>query len=179
MGCPFKFWTNKKINSTNLNKFLSEIEILNNSKKEYFSNENDIFSHEFRWFQFYNNLTKTNKKIINELKNKSNWRKSFLIHYLNSMLVESANINLPTNDNEHLELDKALKEVESEQLKFIKDYWFSKQIDLTRQFELKNNGLSVGNLYLKKQGSRNIRLSLRQIVQKDPDLLRTLKKFFK
>ena len=166
-------WTNKKINSTNLNKFLSEIEILNNSKKEYFSNENDIFSHEFRWFQFYNNLTKTNKKIINELKNKSNWRKSFLIHYLNSMLVESANINLPTNDNEHLELDKALKEVESEQLKFIKDYWFSKQIDLTRQFELKNNGLSVGNLYLKKQGSRNIRLSLRQIVQKDPDLFTT------
>lgn len=166
-------WTNKKINSTNLNKFLSDIEILNNSKKEYFSNENDIFSFEFRWFQFYNNLNNTNKKIINELKNKSNWRKSFLIHYLNSMLVESANINLPTNDNEHLELDKALKEVESEQLKFIKDYWFSKQIDLTRQFELKNNGLSVGNLYLKKQGSRNIRLSLRQIVQKDPDLFTT------
>lgn len=166
-------WTTKNVNTNNLNKLLSEVEILNNSKKEYFSNENDLFSYEFRWFQFYNNLTESNKKIINELKNKINWRKSFLIHYLNSMLVESANINLPTNDNEHIELDKALNGIVNEQLKFIKDFWFSKQIDATREFEQRNSSLSVGNLYLKKQGTRNKRLSLRQIVQFDADLFTT------
>ena len=44
------------------------------------------------------------------------------------------------------------------------------QIDAIKEFEQNNNGLSVGNLYLKKQGTKNIRLSLRQIVQKDADL---------
>jgi very-short-patch-repair endonuclease/transcription elongation GreA/GreB family factor len=166
-------WTTKNINSNNLNKILAEVELLNNSKNEYFSNENDLFSYEFRWFQFYNNLSETNKNLVKELKNKTNWRKSFLIHYLNSMLVESANIHLPTNDNEHIELDKALKGIENEQLKFIKDFWFSKQIDATREFEQRNLNLSVGNLYLKKQGTRNKRLSLRQIVQYDADLFTT------
>jgi transcription elongation GreA/GreB family factor len=166
-------WTTKSINSDNLNKLLSEVEILNNSKKDYFSNENDIFSYEFRWFQFYNNLPEINKNLINELKNKANWRKSFLIYYLNSMLVESANMNLPTNDNEHIELGKTLKGIENEQLKFIKDFWFSKQIDATREFEQRNTNLSVGNLYLKKQGTRNKRLSLRQIAQYDADLFTT------
>jgi superfamily I DNA and/or RNA helicase/transcription elongation GreA/GreB family factor len=166
-------WTTKNINSSNLNKLLSEVKILIDNKKEYFSNENDLFSYEFRWFQFYNNLSEPNKKLINELKNKSNWRKSFLIHYLNSMLVESANIHLPTNENEHIELDNTLKGIENEQLKFIKDFWLSKQIDATREFEQRNSNLSVGNLYLKKQGTRNKRLSLRQIVQYDADLFTT------
>jgi len=163
-------WTTKNVNSNNLNKLLSEVEILNNCKKEYFSNENDLFSYEFRWFQFYNNLTETNKKLVNELKNKTNWRKSFLIHYLNSMLVESANIHLPTNDNEHIELNKTLKGIENEQLKFIKDFWFSKQIDATREFEHRNSNLSVENLYNKRSSNRFKRLSLRQIVQFDSNL---------
>ena len=86
------------------------------------------------------------------------------------MLVESANINLPTNDNEHLELDKALKGIENEQLKFIKDFWFSKQIDATREFEQRNSNLSVENLYNKRSSNRFKRLSLRQIVQYDSNL---------
>lgn len=163
-------WTTKNINSNNLNKLLTDVNLLNNSKEEYFSNENDIFSYEFRWFQFYNNLNENNKKLVNELKNKANWRKSFLIHYLNSMLVESANIHLPTNDNEHIELDKALKGIENEQLKFIKDFWFSKQIDATREFEQRNTNLSVENLYNKRSSNRFKRLSLRQIVQYDSNL---------
>lgn len=36
-------WTNKKINSTNLNKFLSEIEILNNSRKNIFQTKTIYF----------------------------------------------------------------------------------------------------------------------------------------
>ena len=75
------------------------------------------------------------KAIVNELIGKENWRKIFLIHYLHSLLLSSANMDLPTNDNEHTELDIALKSVEKEQLKYIKDFWFSKQIDKTREFE--------------------------------------------
>lgn len=163
-------WVTNNSNPNSLNKLLSEVEIIYNKKKDYFSNENDLFSIEFKWFQYYNNLTETNKKLIHELRNKSNWRKSFLIHYLNALLVESANMNLPTNDNEHVELDKALKGIENEQLKFIKDFWFSKQIDTTREFEQRNNNLSVENLYNKRSSNRFKRLSLRQIVQYDSNL---------
>ncbi len=163
-------WTVEKVKFTEFYKFITDIEILICNKTEYFKAEKDLFTIEFKWFQFYNGLSETNKTIINELKPKSNWRKSFLIFYLNSMLVNSANLDLPTNDEEHKELDKTLSGVEKEQLKFIKEFWFSKQIDTTREFEHKNVNLSVENLYNKRSSNRFKRLSLRQIVQYDANL---------
>jgi superfamily I DNA and/or RNA helicase/very-short-patch-repair endonuclease len=163
-------WTIHTIQDNEFKGFINEVEKILHEKNHYFNNENDIFTIEFKWFQFYNGLSNEAKLLVNKLKGKKDWRKSFLIHYLNSMLVNFANVDLPTNDSEHIELNGTLGGLEKEQLKYIKEYWYSKQIDLTREFEQKNNGLSVGNLYLKKQGTRNARLSLRQIVQKDPNL---------
>jgi superfamily I DNA and/or RNA helicase/transcription elongation GreA/GreB family factor/very-short-patch-repair endonuclease len=163
-------WTVEKVKFTEFYKFISDIETLIHSKKEYFKAEKDLFTIEFKWFQFYNGLSATNKTIINELKPKGNWRKSFLVFYLNSILVNSANLDLPTNDDEHKELDKTLNGVEKEQLNFIKEFWFSKQIDTTREFEQKNINLSVENLYNKRSSNRFKRLSLRQIVQYDANL---------
>jgi superfamily I DNA and/or RNA helicase/transcription elongation GreA/GreB family factor/very-short-patch-repair endonuclease len=161
-----------KINSKKTTDILNEIKDLISKSKVYFK-ENERFHIDFKWFQFYNSLSNELKLIINELKTVKDWRKSFLVNYLDSMLVNSADVNLPTNDFEHIELNSTLNGLEREQLKYIKEYWFSKQIDLTRDFEQKNNGLSVGSLYLKKQGTKHSRLSLRQIVQKDPDLFTT------
>ncbi|MFN8291365.1 MAG: AAA domain-containing protein [Chitinophagaceae bacterium] len=166
-------WTKEKIEFTEFYKFITDVERLIRNKTEYFKAEKDLFTIEFKWFQFYNSLSETNKAIINELKPKSNWRKSLLVFYLNSILVSSANLDLPTNDEEHRELDKTLNGVEKEQLKFIKEFWFSKQIDTTREFEQKNVNLSVENLYNKRSSHRYKRLSLRQIVQYDPNLFTT------
>jgi superfamily I DNA and/or RNA helicase/very-short-patch-repair endonuclease len=165
-------WTSEKLNSIEFYSFVQGLEILILNKKKFFNAEADLFSIEFKWFQFYNGLTKNNKTIVEELKTKSNWRKSFLVFYLNSILVNSADLDLPTNDEEHKELNKTLSGVEKEQMKFIKEYWYSKQIDATKQFADNHSiqNLTVENLYLKKQGTRNKRLSLRQIVQYDPDL---------
>ena len=163
-------WTVEKVKFTEFYKFIPDVEILIRNKTEYFKAEKDLFTIEFKWFQFYNGLSETNKAIVNELKPKNNWRKSFLVFYLNSMLVSSANLDLPTNDEEHKELDKTLNGVEKEQLKFIKEFWFSKQIDTTREFEQKNVNLSVENLYNKRSSNRFKRLSLRQIVQYDANL---------
>lgn len=163
-------WTLKKIRLVEFDKFIGDIETLIRNKNEYFKAEKDLFTIEFKWFQFYNGLSASNKTIVKELKPKSNWRKSFLVFYLNSMLVNSANLDLPTNDEEHKELDKTLNGVEKEQLNFIKEFWFSKQIDSTREFEQKNVNLSVENLYNKRRSNRFKRLSLRQIVQYDADL---------
>lgn len=163
-------WTIEKVKFTEFYKFISSVEILIQKKNEYFKSDKDLFTIEFKWFQFYNALSETEKTIINELKPKSNWRKTLLVFYLNSLLVNSANLNLPTNDDEHKELENTLEGVEKEQLKFIKEFWFSKQIDSTREFEQKNVNLTVENLYNKRSSNRFKRLSLRQIVQYDANL---------
>ncbi|MCH7974788.1 MAG: GreA/GreB family elongation factor [Bacteroidetes bacterium] len=97
----------------------------------------------------------------------------FLIYYLNSMLVNSANIDLPTDDKDHQELNNTLSNLENEQLKYIREYWFSKQIDATREFDVRNPNLSVENLYNKRKSNNHQRLSLRQIVKYDLDLFTT------
>ncbi len=89
------------------------------------------------------------------------------------MLVNSANTDLPTNDNDHKELSNSLSNLEQEQLKYIKEYWYSKQIDATRDFDNEHHNLAVENLYNKKAGTKHKRLSLRQIVEFDIDLFTT------
>lgn len=166
-------WTIHKIQSNEFKGFIKVVEKIIQEKKDYFNNENDIFTTEFKWFQFYNGLSNETKLLVNELKGQKDWRKSFLIHYLNSMLVNSANVDLPTNDSEHIELNDTLGGLVNEQLKYIREFWFSKQIDTTRDFEQLNSNLSVENLYNKRSSNRFKRLSLRQIVQYDADLFTT------
>jgi transcription elongation GreA/GreB family factor len=166
-------WTLDIVNNNDLTKFLIEVEQILKNHQKYFSHENDLFTIEFKWFQFYNQLANWNKNLINELKGKSDWRRALIIHYLNSLLVNSANMDLPTSDNEHIELNDTLGGIENEQLKYIREYWFSKQIDTSREFEQRSNNISVENLYNKRSSNRFRRLSLRQIVQYDANLFTT------
>ena len=166
-------WTKKNVSLSNFKKFISDINGIIEDKEKYFTNENDPLIIEFNWFHFYFKLTEGIKKLIDELKGKSDWRKSFLIYYLNTLLVNSANNDLPTNNNEYDELSNSLSEIGKEQLKYIRQLWFSEQIDATRRFEQSNNSLSVENLYNKRSSYRFKRLSLRQIVQYDANLFTT------
>ncbi|MCH6199020.1 AAA domain-containing protein [Aquiflexum sp. LQ15W] len=164
--------SNVTINSRKYTQVLIEIDSLIAESKKYFK-DTERFLIDFKWFQFYNSLTSENKLIINELKGKKDWRKAFLVNYLNSLLLNSANIDLPTNDFDHIELNGTLGGLEKEQLKFIREFWFSRQIQTSRKFELRNTNLSVENLYNKRSSNRFKRLSLRQIVQFDPELFTT------
>ena len=166
-------WTLEIIHDSNFNSLFIDLERIIAREKEYFSGENDFFTIEFKWYQFFNVLTEKNKKVINELKSKVNWRKVFLIHYLNLLLMNSANIDLPTNSDEHSELEKSLSAIGKEQLRYIREFWFSKQIDTTREFEHRNDNISVENIYNKRSSNRFKRLSLRQIVQFDTNLFTT------
>lgn len=166
-------WTKLTLDDSNHKLLLSSIRSLIASKKTFFNNENDLFSIEFKWFQYYNSLSQEKKDIIDKLSSKENWRKTFLIYYLNSLLVNSANMDLPTNDNDHIELGKSLSELEREQIKYIRQYWFSKQIDATRNFDVNNPNIAVENLYNKRASKNHKRLSLREIVKLDMDLFTT------
>lgn len=166
-------WIDRAISQVGLHDFVNNVSKLLQAKHDYFSNQNDLFSAEFRWFQFYNALDKNAKALVHNLKGKAEWRKCFVIYYLHSMLVRYANLNLPVSDDELTELDVTLGKLEKEQLKYVKEYWYSKQIDASRDFEQRNSDLAVENLYNKKSGNRFKRLSLRQIVQYDADLFTT------
>lgn len=137
-------------------------------KDRYFDNENDIFSREFEWFQFYNSLNNGDKELIDELKSNENWRQSFMVPYLNSLLLQVANYDLPTSDSEHIQLSQTLNVIKDEQLSYIRACWKSQQIDSIQDFERKNKTLTVENLYNKRISHRFKRLSLRKIVQYDP-----------
>lgn len=163
-------WVSFNFKGDNLVDFINSVNKLIGTKNKYFEGKNDSFLIEFKWYQYYNRLTQNQVSLINQLKSKKNWEKVFLVNYLNALLVDSANMDLPTNDDEQNELDKTLEGLEKEQLKFIKEFWFSKQIDSTREFEQKNVNLSVENLYNKRSSNRFKRLSLRQIVQYDANL---------
>lgn len=165
-------WVNNIVDKQNSLTIIECIKDIIDSANNYFKIDG-LFEIEFKWFQFYNSLSADNKLIIDQLKNKTNWRKTFLIFYLNSMLVNSANTDLPTNDNDLIELGKSLSELEKEQVKYIREYWFSKQIDATREFDNKNPNLAVENLYNKRAGKRHKRLSLREIVKFDMNLFTT------
>ena len=166
-------WSTTIVKGKTEETLINSIQDIIQKNEDYFSNDSDLFSSEFKWFQFYNSLSKQNKEIINQLLEKANWKKVFLIYYFNSMLVNSANINLPTDDKDHEELTNSLSNLEDEQLKYIREYWFSKQIDATREFDVKNQNLSVENLYNKRKSNNHQRLSLRQIVKYDLDLFTT------
>lgn len=165
-------WVNNIVDKQNSLTIIECIKDILDSANSYFKIDG-LFEIEFKWFQFYNSLSSDNKLIIDQLKDKTNWRKTFLIFYLDSMLVSAANTDLPTNDNDLIELGKSLSELEKEQIKYIREYWFSKQIDATREFDNKNPNLAVENLYNKRAGKRHKRLSLREIVKVNMDLFTT------
>jgi superfamily I DNA and/or RNA helicase len=142
-------------------------------KDDYFNNEIDILTTEFEWFKFYNDLPDLGKEIVDKLKQKKDWRKVLTVYYLNSLLIHNANKELPTNDNDLEVLVDSLSKVGKAQLKYIKEFWYAKQIDATRNFRLNNSDLSVENLYNKRSSQRYKRLSLRQIVKYDPELFTT------
>ncbi len=166
-------WIKQTIDKSNFKSILRDIKTILNSYNIFFNHENDLFLHEFKWIQYDNSLSVQNRNIINQLKKKRNWQKVFLIHYLDSLLVNSANIDLPRDDKDYKELNNTLSNFDEKQLKYIREYWFSKQISATKVFNNRDHNLSVENLYNKRKSNRYQRLSLRQIVKYDIDFFTT------
>lgn len=166
-------WTITDFSNLPHKSFIKKLGQILDTQEIFFASKKDLFSITFNWFKFYNDLEEKERIIIDQLKEKNNWRKVFLIYYLNTMLVNEASTELPTDDEDLNELNKSLSELEKEQINYIKEYWFSKQIDATRDFNRVNPNLAVENLYNKRAGKRHKRLSLRQIVKSDLDLFTT------
>lgn len=166
-------WIEKPSRGQNIQIIINQIQSLLKVNDDYFKDEDDIFENEFNWFQFYNDNSDDNKILIERLKGKKDWRKVLVTSYLNLVLIKNSNKDLPSNDEEIHEFDKSLSNIGKQQIKYIKDYWFSRQMEAARYFYQNNLNLSVENLYNKRSSFKYKRLSLRQIVKYDSKLFTT------
>ena len=126
---------------------------------------------EFKWFKFYNDLNPNAKKVIGEIQNRNNWRNVFLVFYLDCLLTENADMHLPTDEKDYKELDNALSLFGKKQIDYIHHYWNQKQKIARKRFERENPNLSIGNLYNKRKSHQHQKLSLRQVIKYDLDLV--------
>jgi very-short-patch-repair endonuclease/DNA polymerase III delta prime subunit len=165
-------WTVRNVEPGVDGLVLSHLEAVVQEKKRYFE-EDSRFAAELEWFIFYKGLSIGVKSIIDSLKDVEDWSRTFSVYYLNRLLLNFADGELPVNDRDHKELDSALSGVEKVQLKYIREFWREKQIEAKQRFEQQNFNLSVENLYNKRKSHRFKRLSLRQIAQYDADLFTT------
>lgn len=166
-------WVQIDVNRKEFPSIIEEIKRILDLYDNYFSNQDDLFENEFYWFKLYNELNENNKKIVNALKTRRNWNITFSVFFLNTILARHSNKLLPTNDEDLKELASVLSKVGKAQLKFIKDFWFSKQMEAAYKFSLTHDDLSIENLYNKRSSHLHKRHSLRQIVRLDPNLFTT------
>ena len=71
-------WVNNIVDKQNSLTIIECIKDILDSANSYFKIDG-LFEIEFKWFQFYNSLSSDNKLIIDQLKDKTNWRKTFYI----------------------------------------------------------------------------------------------------
>tara|TARA_R110002073_G_scaffold312586_4_gene484117 strand:+ start:10343 stop:14821 length:4479 start_codon:yes stop_codon:yes gene_type:complete len=143
------------------------------SYETYIDSSTDLFSAEYEWHNYVNQLKSFEKELIGTLKEHEKWSNTFLVFYLNSLLNKGSSASLPTHDKDHKELEVSMNNLEIEQLKYIKDYWRSEQNRVSRLFDENNPNLSITNLYNKKSSQRHKRLSLRRISKFDLDFFTT------
>jgi len=163
-------WIRFKLKDKGIRSIIEYIKEILEAKNKYFNHPSDIFSREFNWFNYYNQLNLRQKKIIDALKDKSDWRRVFLVYYLNLLLVQNASTELPTNEEQTLVLSQEIRGFSMEQIQFIDDSWTKSQLAAKLDFEMNHPDLLVKNIYNKRSSQKQRRLSLRQIIKFDAGL---------
>ena len=102
---------------------------------------------------------------MDSLQGSTNWKRSFIIGYLDCLLRKSATNELPRNDEDFSMLYSILENIDNKQLNYIKEYWRLEQHDITKNFDKSNHHIKVVNLYNKRSSTKHKRLSLRQIIK--------------
>tara|TARA_B100001057_G_scaffold400033_1_gene411115 strand:- start:2161 stop:6618 length:4458 start_codon:yes stop_codon:yes gene_type:complete len=167
-------WTNELFEDINPayshRDFILKCENIFSLENKFFSHELDLFSIQFEWLNFYENLNDLEKKIIFSVKDKSSWEDVFSVFYIDKLLDNYADNNLPVNENDYNNFYNVYRNDKEAQINYINNYWNCRQKKNTLEFKDKNQNLSVENLYSKKSGTKHKRRSLRQIVDFDIDL---------
>lgn len=136
---------------------------------ENLENEESFYT-AFDWFNFLQERTTVEKNIIDKLRGAKDWRRCFIVGYLDCLLRKSATNVLPRNNSDFSMLYSILENIDNKQLNYIKEFWRLEQQDITKHFDRNNQQIKVANLYNKRASTKHKRLSLRQIIRRDIDL---------
>lgn len=166
-------WLHRNKNQTSLRAKFEFVQDLITKWKTYQGFIEEGFIHEFHWYKFFNELTELEKSILRNLRGSLNWKESVLAWYLDATLRHHASEDLNTDPYEYDDLEKNLSKIGKEQLHYIQNYWFAKQMSAARDFNANNPRLNIENLYNKRSGPKFKRLSLRAIVNEDIELFTT------
>jgi len=166
-------FTKEPVSKENNKQIVSQIQSILEKNKQFFENQNDVFTKEYNWYYLFNKLTDQQKAVVTSLLDKTNWGEVFSIYYFDTVLKKNANNNLPINNTDYTILNDALINIQNEQIKFVKKFWRAKQAKISKEFSQKHKDISVENLYNKRSGKNHKRLSLRKIVDFDIDLFTT------
>lgn len=138
--------------------------------EEYFNHEDNPFIKEYKWFSFYNSLSRWEKELFDELAKINNWKSAFLKLYFDALLKKHGDLDeLFTDDTDHKQFAESRTSLEKQQIDYILNKWQVIQVQNEQRFD-RENAINVVNLYNKRSSSRHQRLSLRNIVSKDIDL---------
>ena len=158
----------------NLNAFIEYLESLINLKSEQYDQNPSALSNTYKWFEFFEKLSDTQKQVISFIKNENNWEYSFLIFYFDRLLLKNATNDVPHDDIALKEYLKNIENLKDNQIASINDYWFKKQKTSVNDFNRKSKDFQFKNLYNKKGSVGNRRYSLRFVIEKDCDLFTDL-----
>lgn len=92
-------WLMVKVDVTSYDTLITDIERIIKIKNDYFTHKKGLFSIEIRWLQFYNGLSNTKRNLIDKLKITTDWRKAFLIYYLNALLIKLSGTHQLSDDD--------------------------------------------------------------------------------
>lgn len=162
-------WLNVSFRGDTAEVLLGEIEEVLQNTQDFLSDPDDPFLAEFQWYQLVHSLSDDQRAVLDALKGRDNWKRAFLISYLNALLIRNATSDLPSGDLNHKELDKYLQSIGREQIRYIQEIWDQFQEDEIVRFEQNLDGLLVENLYNYRSGHRFKRQPLWKIVLYDTD----------
>ncbi len=142
---------------------------------DYFNHRDRLFFKEYEWYTFYNNLEKTDRQVIDSLKDSSDWESLISFKFYEKLLKRNESIRIPFDHSQSEKLRESLKEYEKFQREDIESYWSIECNKAKRRFENDNDrGLTLANLYNKRKSNRFNRHSLRQIIKEDEELFTSI-----
>jgi hypothetical protein len=81
-------WINFTVQNHTFSDFIQGMERVIQVTEEFLQKEEDPFLHQFNWYQFYLKQPFKYKQLLDELMNRDDWRKTFLVFYFNALFVK-------------------------------------------------------------------------------------------
>ena len=138
----------------------------------FLENDNTAFGKLHKYFNFIDQLSEKEEKIVEALQNHSGWISVFSFYYLDKALARKHKIGNVLNENIYEKLEQKISKIKNYQPSTILNHWLGEQKKRVRIFDSKSER-KVKNLYNKRRSVNHPRKSLRVIIEEDIHLFQS------